>query len=144
MTLGTAWTKVVAGQQVVEVALVRLGQPVLVVDEEDDLLGEGPQLGDGARRVGVGVLLGEGAEVGQLLPCRVAETRSSVDCIHAPRRWAERSRFLGAAWPNPSASVLRVFLTAASSIATAVPMSFPHHLSGTSTFSRSSCAAKVW
>ena len=76
--------------------LVRLRQPVLVVDEEDDLLGKGPQLGDGALRVGVGVLLGESAEVGQILP--TGSQKLKVLGLHTrPSTLGERSGFVGAA-----------------------------------------------
>ena len=41
---------------------------MVVVDEQDDLLGEGPELDGGAGGVDVRVHLGEGAEVGELVP----------------------------------------------------------------------------
>lgn len=60
----------VVHQEVVEVVLVGPRQPVLVVDELDDLLGESPELDGGAGRVGERVLLGEGTEGRQLPPGR--------------------------------------------------------------------------
>ena len=76
-TLGTACTKLALISRSLRLLWYGLGQPVLVVDEEDDLLGEGPQLGGGAGRVGVGVLLGEARRGSPAPPSWVAGTRSS-------------------------------------------------------------------
>src|SRR5262245_7081945 len=64
-------------QEVVEVAPIGTRQPVLVVNEEDHLLGERPQLGGGALRVRVSVLLCEGHQGRPSPPTWVAETQSS-------------------------------------------------------------------
>src|SRR5439155_15990034 len=95
-----------AGQQVGPITLVRLRQAVVVVDELDDLLGEGPQLGDGARRVGVGVLLGERPQGRQVLP--LGSKVLEVLGLHTtPRPWAKRNRPPVAAWPGLSQSFQR-------------------------------------
>lgn len=57
-------------QQIVEIALVRPGETVLVVDEKNDLLGEVSELGNGAGRIRVGIPLGECAERCQIRPGR--------------------------------------------------------------------------